>query len=284
MSAYNTTLYNYTYSGITHGYHNLTVSCYDAGNRLLYDSELNFRVNLLDLSVANVTLPNTVYTNATFIIINVSNNGPPNAQNVNVSCYLVNSIFDSKLIPQIDGAKSYITNCTGTFDNTDNNLLNVTVDPANTIAESNESNNYYLVYFNSTQLTNITISTFTDANTTQVIGINGSIMRSNGTFMNNTQFTITLNRVNVTSDTNNYSSFFSGQSYRVNGSNTLKLNFSGAGNNVNYNDDFSTAKYLTDADSYNSIGYSSLGHIFELDSMTKAIGNVSYHYTAPTAF
>ena len=140
MTKKNATFFNYTYAGVSHGLHNLTVSCNDTLNNFGYASVLNFDVNLLDLSVPNIILPTPLFPNATLIVINISNNGPPNATDVNVTCRMDGYLFESKVIPFIEGAKSFLTNCSWDF-RSGNYTLNVTVDPMNTIPENKEFNN-----------------------------------------------------------------------------------------------------------------------------------------------
>ncbi|VVB78317.1 Uncharacterised protein [uncultured archaeon] len=151
MTKFNATYFNYTYN-ISHGFHNITFSCNDSLNNWNFAFMNNFSVNLMDLSISNVTLPIKFYSNMTLIVINVSNNGPPNATNINVSCYLNNLIFDSKLIPNITGRNSSIINCTRNFTSGDNQNVSIIIDPSNFISENNKSNNYYNFTVNITQL------------------------------------------------------------------------------------------------------------------------------------
>jgi subtilase family serine protease len=226
------TFANYTYTGITNGYHNLTVSCNDSFNNWDYATVSNFRVYLLDLIISNVSLP--FYSNQTLVTINVSNLGPPPASGVNVSCYLDNVIFDSKLISSMLGNTSYITNCTTTLTAGNNKVLNVTVDIGNSITERNETNNYYLVAMNVTQIANITLNTLSSANTTDTINLNGLIVGNDGTAMPNQKFTVKLNNVVVSSNTLNQSDFSSGTLSGVNITNgTVQLNLSSEGNLIN---------------------------------------------------
>ncbi|MFH0712010.1 MAG: CARDB domain-containing protein [archaeon] len=152
MTMFNSSWFNYSYSGITHGVHNLTVSCNDSLGNWNSATENNFDVTLTDLTIDYVSLPNIIYSNSTFIEINISNPSPPNAINVNVSCYLDDVVFESKSIAQVDGAGWYLTNCTLTTTSGWNKKLNVTVDPANVIPESDETNNENVTYINVTEL------------------------------------------------------------------------------------------------------------------------------------
>jgi len=157
MTAFNSSWFNYTYSGIGHGTHNLTVSCNDSIGNWESATELNFDVTLTDLTIVSVTLPSVVYSNSTFIAINVSNPSSPNATNVNVSCYVDDVVFDSKLIGQVDGGGWYLTNCTKVFTSGLNQVLNVTIDPANDIPESDETNNENITNINVTELGTIDV-------------------------------------------------------------------------------------------------------------------------------
>ena len=282
------TFANTTYSGITHGYHNLTISCNDSLNNWGSATEFNFQISLLDLSIANVTFPSTIYSNSTFITINISNQGPPAATNVNVSCYFNDEIFESKVIDSISGAGSYITNCTKSFTPANNQNFTVSIDPSNSITENNETNNNYTFYFNTTQIANITINTVSFANTTDTISVEGQIIGNNGSSLINKRFTIKLNDVTVSSNTLNFSNFESGVVSEVNtSSNTLRLNLSSEGNLNNYADTYSTNSYKTDAHvvAYNSEGYyAPSGILFSLNDMTSNVGNITYKYNSTTKF
>ncbi|MCK5321107.1 VCBS repeat-containing protein [Candidatus Pacearchaeota archaeon] len=146
MTEFNSSYFNYTKSDMTHGEHNVTFWCNDSLNNLGTATLLNVDIVLLDLTVSDVTVPGTVYSNSTFIEINISNSAPPNATGVNVSCYIDGVMFDSKNLSLVEGYGYYVTNCT--LDTTAglNRSLNVTVDPANAHPESNESNNDWTTY------------------------------------------------------------------------------------------------------------------------------------------
>ena len=152
MGKFNSSYFNWIKTDVEPGLHNVTFWCNDSLNNLASEMLLNFSVELADLTVLNVTVPSLIYSNATFIEINVSNLDGQNATNVNVSCYLEGQIFDSKLIAFIGGGSSYTTNCTLTTTSQMNALLNVTVDPANLISENNESNNELTTYINISQI------------------------------------------------------------------------------------------------------------------------------------
>jgi len=155
MTAYNDTWFTHSYSGITHGYHNITFFCNDSAGNWGENTTTNFEVNLLDLTIASVTVPSPLFSNETEIDINVTNSGPPAASNVNVSCYVDGVMVDSTVISSIAGASHYITNCTITFTSGYGQVLNVTVDPSNSVPESNETNNTLITTVDVIQLTTI---------------------------------------------------------------------------------------------------------------------------------
>lgn len=133
--------------------------------------------------------------------------------------------------------------------------------------------------------TSISILVSTRANTTQTIPINGQIRILNGTGIDNLAnnlFVISLNGVTVSSDTYSDTNFTGGTGTGVNRSNIVQLNLSGNSGMITYSDDFSTNKYETESVAYTSPGYA--GKLFALDSMTSAIGNVTYRFTSPTQF
>jgi hypothetical protein len=282
------TFANYTYLGITHGYHNLTISCNDTLGNMGSATETNFQVTLLDLSIANVTLPTPTFSNSTLITINVSNQGPPIASNVNVSCYFNGIIFESKVISSIAGGSSYITNCTRTFIPANNQNLTIAVDPMNSIAENNETNNNYTIVLNITQIANITINTASIANTTDTINVKGQIIGNNGTALINKRFMIKLNNIVVSSNTLNFSNFATGNASEVNISNNiLRLNLSNEGNLNSYSDLYTTNSYTTDSHvvAYNSEGfYAPSGILFHLSDMPFDVGNITYLFNATTKF
>ncbi|MFH1521835.1 MAG: SUMF1/EgtB/PvdO family nonheme iron enzyme, partial [archaeon] len=84
-----------------------------------------------------------------------TNTAPPSAANVNVSCYLGGEMFDSKLIPSIEGESYYITNCTLDTTSQMGVLLNVSVDVDNEHPESDESNNDWTSSIDVLQLTGL---------------------------------------------------------------------------------------------------------------------------------
>jgi len=403
MSAFNATLWNASSVSITHGFHNVTVSCNDTVNNWGFATERDFEVNLVDLSIPNI-ITGTVYPNSTLITINVSNNAPPSATDVNVSCRLDGVLFGSNVLSSISGNTSALTNCTYAFTYSGNYSFNATVDPLNAITESNENNNENnsvinvvialrnetsvgfvtglstvnhneSVYLNATILAgtinttrngynlsnvwvqiarpdgnfvNVTLrsydgtangsiwnATYTHpgilgvysltyyanltngfnyvetrlgnfsakntsigitvgggtmvVNTTDAVPVSGDINLYNGSTLEdlaNNLFLIKLNDVLVSSDRYDDTNFTGGTGTDVNRSNVVKLNLTNAGNLINYNDDYSTNKYTTDAFNYSSIGFTSSGGgiIFNTDSMTSAIGNVTYYYSSLTAF
>ncbi|MCK4649723.1 DUF2341 domain-containing protein [Candidatus Pacearchaeota archaeon] len=155
MSQFNSSYFNYDYSGIIHGLHNISYWCNNSVGREVSATELNFDVVLADVEVSDVSVPTVVYSNVSFIEINVSNIGVPNVTDVNVSCYFDGAVFESKLISSIEGGGYYMTNCTLTETSQMNKLLNVTVDPADVIPEADEGNNGWSSYIDVLQLTGI---------------------------------------------------------------------------------------------------------------------------------
>jgi hypothetical protein len=243
-------------------------------------------VFLPDLLIANLSLP--YYSNSTLIRINISNLGPPPVYNVNVSCYLNNVIFDSKLIGSIAGNNSYMTNCTTILVAGNNQVLNVTVDPDNSIEERDETNNFYVLNMNVTQIANISINTLSTANTTDTININGLIIGNDGTSLPNLKFTIKLNNAIVSSDTSNHSDFASGTPSGVNITDTVQLNLSKGGDLINYADHYTTSSYKTDSHviNYSNEGWYSDagGNLFWLNSMSSNSGNITYKFDSVTNF
>ncbi len=126
-------------------------------------------------------------------------------------------------------------------------------------------------------------------NTTDIVPVSGLIKRWNGSdswAIGNNRFVMKLNGVTVSSDMLGDTSFTAGNGTSVNISSVVKLNLTSASGGMSYNDNYSTNKYVTDAYNYSSIGYAGTGdgRIFEVDSMTSNIGNITYRYTSPTAF
>lgn len=155
MSEFNSSYFNYSYSGIGHGLHNISFWCNNSVGREATATELNFDVVLADVTVSDVTVPSVVYSNSTFIEINISNIGVPAVSDVNVSCYFDGEMFDSKLISSIGGGSYYMTNCTLDETSQMNKLLNVSVDVDNLIPESDETNNEWTSYIDVLQLTGL---------------------------------------------------------------------------------------------------------------------------------
>ncbi len=281
---------NYTYSGISSfDYHNLTVGCNDSFNNWNFATVSNFRVVLLDLLLSNFTMQ--IYSNTTLIRINVSNLGPTNASNVNVSCYLDGVFFESKEISLIEGNTSFMTNCTLSLNASNNRVLNITLDGNNSIAERNEANNFYMFYFNVTQLANITVFTSLNVvNTTDTMNVYGQITASNGSNLPNQKFVIKLNDVLVSTDTLNHSNFAFGigTATNVNATGgTLKLNFSSWGSLSNYEELYTTDAYKTDSKvaSYVSEGwYEPSGSLFWLANMLLNVGNITYKFDSESKF
>jgi len=286
MTKLNETFFNYTYTGISYGLHNLTISCNDSVNNWNSVTEYNFDIVLLDLIIVNVTVPSPIYTNSTLIIINVSNLGPPDATNINITCNFNNTSQNSSLISFIAGQSSYITNCTITPSWGKNQILNVTVDPENILPESNESNNVYLVYgINTTQIAEIRIITASETNTTDTINVRGLMIGNDGTILGNKLFTIKLNNVTVSSDTYNDTNFTAGTGNNINISSVINLNLSSESNVSSYEDDYSTTKYQQDSYNYISEGYYAPGgYLFSLNEMTDSIGNITYKFNSVTEF
>ena len=153
MTAFNSTWFNYSYTGLLHGFHNLTFACNDTMGNIGTATALNFNVVFTDLRIESVVFPLTTYSNSTIIYVNISNEGPPPAYLINVTCSLAGAIFDSHEIPSIGVNESYLTNCTKIFTSGLNQVVNVTVDPSNSILEKNETNNENLTYVNVSELT-----------------------------------------------------------------------------------------------------------------------------------
>src|SRR3989338_38538 len=290
MTKTNTSWFSATSSSIAHGKHNLTISCNDTLNNWGSAMENNFDVVLTDLKIISVGLPTQLYTNNTFARVNVSNPSTPNATNVNVSVIVNGTLLNSSVFSNVPGTGSAVVNITFKPSAGTNMSINVTIDLANAIPESNETNNWNLTYVNITQLANITIVTLSEANTTQVITINGTIIGNDNAVIANKLFTIKLNNVTVSSDTllsNNFSlgniSYGGGRNgTNVNGTyRDLRLNLTSEGTVRQYTDSYSTTGFSTDAYNYSSIGFNApTGVIFELDAMTLALSNVTYRITS----
>ncbi|NMC33927.1 MAG: hypothetical protein GYA36_15905, partial [Veillonellaceae bacterium] len=280
-------LTNYSYTQFSHGYHNITISCNDSfSNRRDY-TEYNVRAILPDLTISNVSYPE-LYSNYTLITINVSNNQPSNASNVNVSCYLNDLLFDSKLLTIIKGGTSLLTNCTKTLVAGLNQKFNITIDPQNLIMESNDSNNENIAYKNITQIANITLNSPSLVNTTEIISVNGTITGNDGTLLPNQKFIIKINNITVSTNTFNYSDFSSLTVLNVNASNgQAKLNLSLYGDQISNSYTYYTNNYTTENNviNYSSEGwYAPAGSLFWLDNMVSSQGNIIYRFDSPTLF
>jgi len=143
----------------------------------------------------------------------------------------------------------------------------------------------------SVENTSISIDVGSEANTTQVINVNGVIQTYNGSDYEdvvNNLFLIKLNNVTVSSDIYNDSDFVSGGGAsggeNVNMSDVLQLNLTTEGSVMNYSDDYGTNGYENDVnDSYNE-GFVS-GRVFDDENMPSGnVGNLTYKFTSITKF
>ncbi|MFH1521841.1 MAG: hypothetical protein ABIF18_02690, partial [archaeon] len=139
----------------------------------------------------------------------------------------------------------------------------------------------------SVQNTSISIGALSSANTTNVVNVAGLIRRMNGTDywdIANNLFTIRLNDVLVSSDTSAWTNFTNGTGTDVNMSiGDLRLNLTAEGDWVSYDDDYVTNEYTSEAESYNNVGWVS-GHLFDINTMSGDVGNITYRFSAVTKF
>ena len=63
MTAFNSTWFNYSYTGLLHGFHNLTFACNDTMGNIGTATALNFNVVFTDLRIESVVFPLTTYSN-----------------------------------------------------------------------------------------------------------------------------------------------------------------------------------------------------------------------------
>jgi surface protein len=283
---YNTT---FTYAGN----YSWTTTCNKSGflNRTS-SGVVNIRIPLFNQSSLGVTTSLTTvnYNENVNVSVNVSSYGiDPSNVGYNVSGVWAQVTLPDSTITNISLSGSASGGIwSGTYTNT--GLLgnhNVTF-YANL---TNMFNITKLVWANfSVQNTSIGITVQSEANTTNIINVRGLLNRTNSTAnwsMNNNIVFIKINNVTLSTLFNNDTNFTGGTAtneINISGS-TVKLNLTILGNSTLYSDSFTDTKYTTDALFYVSPGYYDTDDVlFELNSMTSTVGNISYEYNTSTLF
>lgn len=112
---------------------------------------------LADLEISNNDAPSSFYSEADRnIILTITNIGKQDATSINISCYKNNTLFDSDVIGSLaanGGSDQVICSWDSNDDGGKGFVLNVTIDPENTINESTRENNQLLADINVTQST-----------------------------------------------------------------------------------------------------------------------------------
>jgi len=243
----------------------------------------------VDMSVTSVTNATKLFANSTGFNVTVQNSGGGAAAGVNVSCYADGAMFDSYVISSVASGGSHSRICTWNAIK-GNHTINVTIDPANGIVESNEGNNGLV--FNVTVARAFAISVFanpTVANTTGTMSVNGTASAWNGTGYDNvadSRVGITLNGKavyrNQTEDSE--AEFSQGTASNVNiTGGLLKINLSESNVNTTFfTEEFSTSDFYNYTYGNYSEGFSP-GKIFDIDAMFNSVGNVTYRFETHTA-